>query len=243
MQLSTGFIDFNPAHAEPTGRGLLDGLRFAIKDVIDVQGCITGFGHPQWYKTHTPALRNADCLDKLLAQGGELIGKTHTDELTYSLAGQNAHYGTPPNPAVPDASPGGSSSGSASVVAAGLADFAIGTDTGGSVRVPASFCGLYGFRPSHGAISSRGAIPLAKSFDTIGWFARDAEIMRKVGSVLLADQPPSQLTTFRLIAEVMGSLSEQLNVQTQEWLAQNNLGLASEAPARRQRVLGHLMHT
>jgi len=114
------------------------------------------------------------------------VGKTHTEEMTFSLTGENAHYGTPINPAAPDRVPGGSSSGSASAVAGGLVDFAIGSDTGGSVRAPASFCGIYGLRPTHGRISLAGACPLAPMFDTCGWFARDPELLRRVGQVLFA---------------------------------------------------------
>jgi amidase len=118
-----------------------------------------------------------------------MVGKTHTDELTFSLTGENAHYGTPVNVNAPGRIPGGSSSGSAAAVAAGLVDFALGSDTGGSVRAPASFCGIYGIRPTHGRISLSGACPLAPSFDTAGWFARDPAILERVGAVLLGDAP------------------------------------------------------
>jgi amidase len=133
----------------------------------------------------------------LLDAGADMIGKTHTDELTFSLNGENAHYGTPVNVNAPGRIPGGSSSGSASAVAGGLVDFALGSDTGGSVRAPASFCGVYGLRPTHGRIPLEGACPLASSFDTAGWFARDAEVMERVGGVLfsepLATRMPQQL--------------------------------------------------
>jgi amidase len=121
----------------------------------------------------------------LLAAGADMLGKTQTDELTYSLNGENAHYGTPMNVNAPGRIPGGSSSGSAAAVAGGLVDFALGSDTGGSVRAPASFCGIYGMRPTHGRISLQGACALAKSFDTAGWFARDAPLLERVGQVLL----------------------------------------------------------
>ncbi len=113
-------------------------------------------------------------------------GKTVTDEFAFSLLGENFHYGTPLNPAAPDRVPGGSSSGSASAVACGLVDFALGTDTGGSVRVPASNCGLWGWRPSHGLISVAGVIPFAPTLDTVGVFTRSAELLRRVAAVLLA---------------------------------------------------------
>jgi amidase len=116
-----------------------------------------------------------------------MVGKTHTDELAYSLNGENVHYGTPINPRAPGRIPGGSSSGSAAAVAGGLVDFAIGTDCGGSVRLPASYCGILGFRPTHGRISLNGIVPLASSFDTVGWFTRDATLLQRVGQVLLTD--------------------------------------------------------
>jgi amidase len=169
----------------PTGQGALDGLTFAVKDLIDVAGCPTGGGNPDWLASHPPADVSAPVVDALLAAGARLIGKTITDELAFSLEGENAHYGTPVNPACPDRLPGGSSSGSAVAVAAGLTDFALGTDTGGSVRVPASFTGILGFRPTHGRISTAGVVPFAPSYDTVGWFARDAAVLSTVGEVLL----------------------------------------------------------
>ena len=120
-----------------------------------------------------------------------MVGKAHTEEMTFSLTGENAHYGTPINPAAPDRVPGGSSSGSASAVAGNLVDFAIGSDTGGSVRAPASFCGIYGIRPTHGRITLDGVCPLAPSFDTCGWFTRDAELLRRIGQMLFDASTPA----------------------------------------------------
>lgn len=168
--------------------GVLSGSRFAVKDLIDVAGHVTGGGNPDWARSHAPAKADAPVVERLLHAGAALIGKTISDELAFSLDGRNAHYGTPTNPAAPGRVPGGSSSGSAAAVAGGLVDFALGTDTGGSVRVPASFCGLFGFRPSHGAISTAGVIPFAPSFDTVGWLARDAALLAKVGGILLPDK-------------------------------------------------------
>ncbi|WP_434480204.1 amidase [Gemmatimonas sp.] len=171
--------------------GSLAGLTFGLKDLFDVAGYRTGFGSPDWLRTHEPAVEHAAVLPPLLAAGASMVGKTHTEEMAFSLTGENAHYGTPRNPAAPGRVPGGSSSGSAVAVAAGLMDFAIGSDTGGSVRAPASFCGIYGIRPTHGRISLKGACPLAPSFDTVGWFARDAAMLSRVGKVLL----PSGVST------------------------------------------------
>ena len=167
------------------GSGPLRGLTFGLKDVFDVSGHRTGFGSPDWFATHGEASSTATVAALLLAAGATLAGKTHTEEMAFSLTGENAHYGTPLNPAAPHRVPGGSSSGSAAAVAGRLVDFAIGSDTGGSVRAPASFCGIYGIRPTHGRISLDGACPLAPIFDTCGWFARDASLLAQIGDVLL----------------------------------------------------------
>jgi amidase len=171
----------------PTGP--LRGLTFAVKDVFDIAGHRTGNGHPVWLQTHSPAARTASTVERLLAAGARMVAKTHTDELAYSLNGENVHYGTPINPGAPGRIPGGSSSGSAAAVAGGLVDFALGTDCGGSVRLPASYCGIYGIRTTHGLVPADGIVDLAASFDTVGWFARDPETMRRVGELLLQTAP------------------------------------------------------
>ena len=164
--------------------GPLAGLTFGLKDIYDIAGHKTGFGSPDWLATHDIAHATASVATRLLDAGATLVGKTHTEEMAFSLTGENAHYGTPVNPAAPNRIPGGSSSGSASAVAAHLVDFAIGSDTGGSVRAPASFCGIYGIRPTLGRISLDGVCPPAPMFDTCGWFARDANLLARVGDVL-----------------------------------------------------------
>lgn len=151
----------------------LEGIRFAVKDVFDIAGTRTGAGNPVWFSDHEVAHKHATAVERLLSSGATFVGKTLTDELTYSLAGINVHYGVPRNPASPDRLPGGSSSGSVAAVAAGLADIALGTDCGGSVRLPASYCGVWGMRPTHGRLSGHGCLVLAHSFDTVGWFARN----------------------------------------------------------------------
>jgi amidase len=178
-------------HVELDGapEGPLRGLTFAVKDVFDIAGHRTGNGNPVWLETHAPAARTASAVERLLAAGAKMVGKTHTDELAYSLNGENVHYGTPTNPRAPGRIPGGSSSGSAAAVAGRLVDFALGTDCGGSVRLPASYCGIYGIRTSHGLVPIDGVADLAASFDTIGWFARDAQTMRRVGEVMLPSGP------------------------------------------------------
>lgn len=175
---------------EATGEGPLAGLAFGVKDLFDIKGEVTGFGNPDWARTHPPATAHAAVVAALLEQGARITAKTATVELAFGLEGRNIWYGTPVNPAAPDRLPGGSSSGSASLVASGGVDFALGSDTGGSVRIPASYCGLFGIRPSHGAISLFGAAPLAPSFDTPGWFTREADLLHRIGAVLLPESPP-----------------------------------------------------
>uniref|UniRef100_A0A2N9I3J7 Amidase domain-containing protein n=1 Tax=Fagus sylvatica TaxID=28930 RepID=A0A2N9I3J7_FAGSY len=153
----------------------LHALTFAVKDIFDVEGYVTGFGNPEWAKTHPAATSTAPAVLALLRGGAYMC----------CMYGENKHYGTPRNPCVPDRVPGGSSSGSAVAVGAKLVDFALGTDTGASVRVPASYCGILGFRPSHDVISTAGVIPMSQSFDTVGWFARDPVILNRAGRVLL----------------------------------------------------------
>jgi amidase len=186
------FVADAPVERDGAPTGPLAGLAFGLKDLFDVRGVPTGFGHPAWLASHP--LPGADCvvLEQLLAAGARLVGKTHCDELCYSLNGENAHYGTPINTAAPRRLPGGSSSGSAAAVAAGLVPFAIGSDTGGSVRVPASYCGVPGMRVTHGAVPLDGAIPFAPSYDTVGWFAADGALLERVGRVLLADDTPAR---------------------------------------------------
>ncbi|HEY7576242.1 MAG TPA: amidase [Acetobacteraceae bacterium] len=169
----------------PLGSGRLSGLNFAVKDLFDVAGALTTYGNPDWASTHPPAAATAPVITSLRQAGARLVGKTKTVELAYGLTGENVWQGTPINPRAPDRFPGGSSCGSAAAVAAGLVDFALGSDTGGSVRIPASYCGLFGIRPSHGAISLAGTCPLAPSFDTCGWFSRTASLLMGVGDVLL----------------------------------------------------------
>ncbi|KAG2488367.1 hypothetical protein HYH03_013056 [Edaphochlamys debaryana] len=236
---------------EGASNGPLKGLTFAVKDLFDIAGHRTGFGNPTWLETHPPAARTAPAVQALLDAGATMRGKTHMDELAYSLNGENVHYGTPVNPAAPGRIPGGSSSGSAVAVAAGdvpfslgsdtggsvrvpagycgifgirptwgrtnlaearpLApsfdsagvavgcgdvDIGLGTDTGGSIRVPASFCGLLGLRPTWGRVSAEDASCLAPSFSTPGWFARDAQVLRAAGTALLdpASKGPARLS-------------------------------------------------
>jgi amidase len=169
--------------------GPLHGLTFATKDIFDIAGRVTGCGNPDWLASHAPAANNAAAVQMLLDAGARMVGKTITDELAFSLNGQNFHYGTPRNAVSPERVPGGSSCGSASAVAHGIVDLALGSDTGGSVRIPACLNGIFGIRPTHDAVDSTGVMPLARSFDTVGWFARDARTLQRAGDVLL---PPDR---------------------------------------------------
>ena len=170
---------------QPLSSGRLSGLNFAVKDLFDIAGSVTTYGNPRWAETHPKAIATAPVVTTLLQAGARLVGKTKTMELAFGLTGENVWQGTPINPNCPNRFPGGSSCGSAAAVAASLVDFALGSDTGGSVRIPASYCGLFGIRPSHGSVSLAGACPLAPSFDTCGWFARSASLLAEVGDVLL----------------------------------------------------------
>ena len=179
------FLDRDEPVPQSAADGPLSGLTLAVKDIYDVAGQRTGGGNPQKLAEAQPAERTAPAVQALLDAGARFVGRTQTDELTFSLMGQNAHYPFPVNPAAPGRVTGGSSSGSAAAVAGGLADIALGSDTGGSIRGPASFCGLIGLRLTHGMVSLDGAMPLAPSLDTFGWFAKDIETYERVADVLL----------------------------------------------------------
>jgi amidase len=181
-------------------RGPLAAMTFAAKDLFDVAGYPTGGGNPDWARQHPIPTRHAWAVQQLLDAGATLIGKTVTDEVSLGILGENAFDGTPVNPKAPDRVPGGSSSGSASAVAQGLCDTALGTDTGGSVRVPASFCGLYGIRPTHGRLDLRGMMPQAPTSDTTGWFARDAGTFARVSEVLLGESTAADVPTRLIVA-------------------------------------------
>ncbi len=193
----------------PLADGPLSGLTFGLKDLFDVAGDITGFGNPDWASTHPPASGTTPAVTSLLEAGARLAGKTKTVELAYGLTGENVWYGTPVNPAAPDRFPGGSSCGSAAATAGHLVDFALGSDTGGSVRIPASYCGLFGIRPTHGAISLTGACPLAPGLDTLGWFARDATTLARIGDVLLPESPIAAAGPLLVVAEAWDNASAE----------------------------------
>ena len=167
------------------GSGPLTGRTFMVKDLFAIAGQKVGNGNPAFYAHAEPATETATVIQRLLDAGGTCTGITVCDEFFYSVLGTNVHYGAPVNPRAPGHVTGGSSCGSAAAVAAFICDFALGSDTGGSIRVPASFCGLYGLRPTFGRIDMAGATAMAPSFDTVGFFARDASLFRDIGHVLL----------------------------------------------------------
>src|SRR3954454_15573405 len=188
--------------------GPLSGLTFAAKDLFDVAFRPTGGGNPDWARTHPVPERHAWAVETLLNAGASLIGKTITDEISLGILGENPFEGTPTNPRAPGRVPGGSSGGSAAAVAAGICDTALGTDTGGSVRVPASFCGLYGIRPTHGRLDLTGMITQAPSSDTTGWFARDADTFTRVSAVMLGEAIPDALPNRLIVATDAFALAE-----------------------------------
>ena len=182
------FVPGPPARLGPLGTGRLSSLAFAVDDAIDVAGAVTTRGNPDWARTHGSSPATAPVVTALLQAGAALAGKTKTVELAYGLIGENPWYGMPGNPIAPGRLPGGTNAGSAAAVAAGLVDFALGTDTAGSVRIPASYCGLFAIRPSFGAISLAGICPLAPSLDSVGWFSRRATQLLEIGATLLAGE-------------------------------------------------------
>src|ERR1700757_805055 len=194
------FLPRPRARIEGRAGGPPPGPTRAPQDPFDVAGVPTGGGNHDWPTGRPVPDAHAWAVQTLLDAGATLIGKTITDEVSLGILGENAFDGTPLNTRAPGRVPGGSSSGSAAAVAAGICDTALGTDTGGSLRGPASFCGLYGIRPTHGRIDTTGMLPQAPTSDTTGWFARDAETFAKVSSVMLGEPIPQARPTSLVIA-------------------------------------------
>lgn len=236
--IADAFIDRNTSGVMHAATGPLQGLTFAVKDIFDVAGLVTGCGSPEKLADGKSAARHAPAVARLLDAGAVFAGKTHTAELAFSLDGRNEHYGTPPNPAAPGRVPGGSSSGSASAVAASDVDFALGSDTSGSIRGPASFCGLVGLRTTLGRIPIDGVMPLAQSFDTVGWFAQTYDVYERVGEVLLgADAEGPPLTrlfladdTFALVDEpVRAALAPSLAMLARDWGSLSHVNVSEDS--------------
>mgnify|MGYP000035321437 CR=1 FL=1 len=213
------------AHKAPTS-GALSGMRLAVKDLFHMEGLPTTAGNPTWLATHNQPTATASCVSALLDAGASFVGKTITDELAYSLNGQNIHYGTPENPITPERLPGGSSSGSAVAVSGNLAEIGLGTDTGGSIRVPSSYNGLFGLRPTHGAIAADNMVALAPSFDTVGFMTRSLDELIKVAKTLLPNQQPKLANT--LIAKALIEQVEHKDAllkQLDTWANQGKLNI------------------
>ncbi|WP_419908567.1 amidase [Hoeflea sp.] len=224
------FIDSGGPALPVKPDGPLAGCKLAVKDIFDVAGHKTGCGNPHMRDAADPATKTAATVQVLLDAGAEFIGKTQTDELAFSLNGHNAHYPQPVNPAAPERVTGGSSSGSVAAVAAGLADVATGSDTGGSIRAPASYCGLVGLRTTHGLISLEGTMPLAPSFDTFGWFARDIGLYTTVAELLLPDGSlkPARILRLREQESMLAGTTEQNAYADALQVVQGVTGIAQE---------------
>lgn len=225
----------------PLKDGSLSGTRFTVKDNIDIAGHRTSYGSPAWRAVHPAPVHNALCVDQLLAAGARCVGKAIADEFTYSLDGESPFFGTPRNAKAPDRIPGGSSSGSAASVANGLADFSIGTDSGGSVRVPASLCGIWGMRPSMHRISEAGVLPFMPSVSTVGVLASNLPLLEAAARVLLRSgtKPATPLRRLLVLSDAVEIATPA--VQERLWAALDDItrrtGLAAE-PIRFGQIAG-----
>ncbi|MGZ5862770.1 MAG: amidase [Methyloceanibacter sp.] len=213
-------------------QGPLAGLSFMVKDLFAIAGHKVSNGNPDWYAHAHPAGMTAHAIYRLVEAGATLTGITVCDEFFYSVLGSNVHYGTPVNPRAPDHVTGGSSCGSAAAVAASMCDFALGSDTGGSIRVPASFCGLYGLRPTHGRIDMAGATPMAPTYDTVGFLARGAGLFRTLGQVLLQGERVEAPIKRLIIAEDMFARAET-SIDAALWQLLAKVGRALPQPERK----------
>ena len=228
------FVPGQRFRVEGKADGPLAGLSFAAKDLFDVAGHPTGGGNPDWPRGRDIPARHAWAVQLLLDAGATLIGKTITDEVSLGILGENPFDGTARNPSAPGRVPGGSSSGSAVAVAAGLCDTALGTDTGGSVRVPSSFCGLYGIRPTHGRLDLTGMMSQAPNSDTTGWFARDAETFARVSAVMLGETIPAELPRRLIVTSDAFAVADQAAVAALQPLVERLAALIGE---RRDEVM------
>jgi amidase len=203
----------------PSGDGPLTGRTVAVKDLYAVAGHAVGAGNPARLTDAAPEPAHAAAVGRLLDAGAAIRGIARTDEFAYSLAGTNAHYGTPPNPAAPYRVPGGSSNGSASAVALGHASIGLGTDTGGSIRVPAAYQGLFGIRTTHDAVDRTGLLPLAADFDTVGWLTRSADLLAAVGDVLLPPAASGGSDRLVVVPGLVDSAEPDVRAAVRGWLA------------------------
>jgi Asp-tRNA(Asn)/Glu-tRNA(Gln) amidotransferase A subunit family amidase len=219
------------------GRGPLAGRRVAVKDLFALAGRRIGAGVPAYLDDAGVETRTAPAVQALLDAGGDVTGIAHTDEFAYSIAGANPHYGTPPNGRVPGALPGGSSSGPASAVALGQADVGLATDTGGSIRVPASYQGLWGLRTTHGRVAREGLLPLAPSFDTVGWLTRDRATLAACSRVSAIGAPAVAAPgRFAVAPGLLAGLDPDVRAAFAAWCAEHveadEVGLGDVAAAQ-----------
>ncbi len=225
------FVPHSPPVIKGSKSGQLQGLSFTVKDLYDIGGYKTGNGSPAWLLDHEVATDTATVVQLCLNAGATMLGKVICDEFFYSFIGENAHYGTPVNSAAPGCIPGGSSSGSAASVAAGICDFSLGSDTGGSVRIPAAFCGLFGLRPTFGRLNLKGATAMAPSFDTAGWIAKDPDVFLKLGPILLNhDSVKAKVEHVRLANFAFDLSDDEVSVPLKTWLDTNNNDLSLTSP-------------
>jgi Asp-tRNA(Asn)/Glu-tRNA(Gln) amidotransferase A subunit family amidase len=182
--------EVEPAAARP---GPLHGQRLLVKDLIDTKGIRTTYGS-KIYADHVPT-RTATAVERLVAAGAVVVGKANLHEFAWGVTSQNDWYGTVQNPRLPGRTTGGSSGGNAAALAAGLCDIGLGTDTGCSIRLPASCCGVIGFKPSWGRVPVDGVFPLCPSFDTVGPLATSVSGVAAMWSILAAAPlPPPALS-------------------------------------------------
>jgi len=216
-----------PSPVQGASDGPLAGLTFVTKDLFDVVGHRTSNGSPDFYRHAAPAESNATVITRLLEAGATLLGMTICDEFFYSLTGANAHYGTPINTRAPGRMPGGSSSGSAAAVAADLVNFSLGSDTGGSVRIPASFCGLWGIRPTLGRVALTGARAMAPSFDTVGWFSNEAALLSRIATVMFESKEDTTKINRIIIADdAVARVDAPVAEALKKWLESTSLEVA-----------------
>jgi len=210
----SAFIPYPDADVGHAAIGPLSGLRLAVKDLFDVAGYPTAAGNATVLAASGIKTSTAPLVRTLLDAGACFVGKTNTDELAYSLIGGNIHFGMPINPRDPNLIPGGSSSGSAVAVAAGLADIGLGTDTSGSIRLPAAVNGLIGWRPTHGSLDNQALRPLAPSFDVPGFMTRSLEpmaaVMSAVGMPAADDRPSSILISADIFATIDDAVADEM---------------------------------
>ncbi len=205
------FVRENHIALEGAGEGKLENLVFAAKDVFAIKGSTFGNGHPKWLETHEPDSFTASAIVKLLSNGADLVGKTICDELCFSISGENWHYGSPLNPHDTRRYAGGSSSGTGAATGGGLVDFAIGSDCLGSVRVPASYNGVFGMRPTYERVPNDGEAPYCESMDVLGYVAKEADVFLKVSEVLLGeDEDKAEFNHVYIARDCFGTVDREV---------------------------------